>query len=487
MAKPSDFPEWDKNETNISVPPTSRKDDGWDVISGVPEKPPYQWSNWFRNLCYKWIFWFEARILDNIIVIRTQTQFDAVFDGSTLQNKSIYIENKGSAYTLAISIPFGSNLKIDAEPGVEIQKTSALTQFVSTGTSGTPISNIYFTNTWTFDGNKGSYVFSGNGGFTEIKYVEDSIFECYVKNCKCTGNGGAYADSIGLSGKNIIIRNIDGCEANYGGGVYFVGYSKIEEVKNCVSSLDGGGLHNCGECIISNVYSNTAGTNGGGLVFCDNCTISNVYSNTATSGNGGGLAGCDNCTISNVHTNTAIQGGGLYNCDECKISHVHDNNATYTGSTTGLGGGGLSHCDDCDISHVYSNTSTWSGGGLTNCNRCNISHVYDNSSSVDGGGLHSCNNCSITYVYDNTSLAGGGLYFCSECTIKHVYANAATSGNGGGANDCPSCVFLGNWTGNSASASNNYINNSTNGITFCIGTGTTAQSVVTTRATINWN
>ena len=277
MAKPSKLPEWDKNETDTTEPTTSRKDDGWVVTASVPEKPPYQMFNWWQNNVYKWIDWLKDKVSSNVTIITTQAEFDVVFDGVTvLEDQVIYLENKGSTYTLGVVVPFGGNLKIDSDPGVTITRTNAVARFESEGTVGTPITNIEFTKNWTFDGVKATYTVTGDGGFADIQYVEDSIFECYVTNCKCSGSGGGYS----------------------------------------------GNTNN--NCTISNVYSNTATTTGGGLSECDNCTISNVYSNTAT-GSGGGLYDCDNCTIDKVNNNTAttLHGGGLYNCDNCIITNIY--------------------------------------------------------------------------------------------------------------------------------------------------------------------
>jgi hypothetical protein len=55
MAKPSTLPEWDTNETNVTEADTSHKDDGWTVTAGIPEKPPVEYDNWYKNLTYKWI------------------------------------------------------------------------------------------------------------------------------------------------------------------------------------------------------------------------------------------------------------------------------------------------------------------------------------------------------------------------------------------------------------------------------------------------
>jgi len=155
-------------------------------------------------------------------------------------------------------------------------------------------------------------------------------------------------------------------------------------------------------------------------------------------------------------------------------------------------GAGLAQCNNCTVDNVYNNTVTGSsadGGGLSECDYCTITNVHGNTSTNSGGGgLFDCDYCTIDGVYDNTSSSngGGGLYGCDYCTITNIQDNT-TTGNGGGAFECSYSVFLGTWHGNSATGSNNFIHNSLSSLSFAIqGTGA-AQSVVTTRATINWN
>jgi len=60
MAKPTDLPLWDTNETSTVDPGASRKSDGWLVPAGVPEKPPYQVFNHWQNNVYQWIAYFDS-------------------------------------------------------------------------------------------------------------------------------------------------------------------------------------------------------------------------------------------------------------------------------------------------------------------------------------------------------------------------------------------------------------------------------------------
>ncbi len=55
MAEPASLPEWDTDETNITVP-TAELVDGW----AVDQEPPSGFFNWWMNLVYLWIVYFRA-------------------------------------------------------------------------------------------------------------------------------------------------------------------------------------------------------------------------------------------------------------------------------------------------------------------------------------------------------------------------------------------------------------------------------------------
>jgi len=59
MAKPSDLPAWDTAETNTEEPDANRQLSGWLAPGGIPEKPNFQYFNWWMNNVYKWINYFE--------------------------------------------------------------------------------------------------------------------------------------------------------------------------------------------------------------------------------------------------------------------------------------------------------------------------------------------------------------------------------------------------------------------------------------------
>lgn len=53
--KPTIFPEWDNNGTNMAEPDVTRKADGWLVPGGVPEKPPVEYDNFMKRNSSDWI------------------------------------------------------------------------------------------------------------------------------------------------------------------------------------------------------------------------------------------------------------------------------------------------------------------------------------------------------------------------------------------------------------------------------------------------
>jgi hypothetical protein len=56
LPKPIKKPEWATGAADIVEPGAAKKAIGWLV-----EKPPHQFWNWFWNLCYQWIAYFESK------------------------------------------------------------------------------------------------------------------------------------------------------------------------------------------------------------------------------------------------------------------------------------------------------------------------------------------------------------------------------------------------------------------------------------------
>jgi len=62
MTKPTSLPEWDTTEVNIIEADATHKEQGWIAPGGIPEKPPFQTFNWWMNLVFKWLSWFNINI-----------------------------------------------------------------------------------------------------------------------------------------------------------------------------------------------------------------------------------------------------------------------------------------------------------------------------------------------------------------------------------------------------------------------------------------
>lgn len=83
MAKPSTLPEWASSPTSgdIVEPSAPKKAAGWAKVSGTPEKPLYQYFNWYQNLVYLWTTWFDSNIDQGV-----KTSDTPSFNGLKLTN-----------------------------------------------------------------------------------------------------------------------------------------------------------------------------------------------------------------------------------------------------------------------------------------------------------------------------------------------------------------------------------------------------------------
>lgn len=54
VTKPTKYPEWADGASAIVEPSDVKKALGW-----VVEKPPHQFFNWFMNLVWQWVTWFD--------------------------------------------------------------------------------------------------------------------------------------------------------------------------------------------------------------------------------------------------------------------------------------------------------------------------------------------------------------------------------------------------------------------------------------------
>jgi len=115
MAAPADLPEWDTNETNTVQPEATQRADGWQSTLGTPEKPPFEWDNWWKNNVYKWINYlnsFTPKIDQNNTFTKTQygTLITTAWSAAISLNASDGSEHlvtgtPTSAYTVTITTP----------------------------------------------------------------------------------------------------------------------------------------------------------------------------------------------------------------------------------------------------------------------------------------------------------------------------------------------------------------------------------------------
>lgn len=483
--KPTEgFPEWDTTQTNVLEADATHKSEGWIKPGGVGEKPLLEYFNWFMNLVYKWIIYMaEAKT-----VISTQAEFDDVFDGTTVSNANIYIEIAGSPYSFNNGVPFGSNLKIDSDPGVIIERAGLYT-FSSTGSGGSRLENIEITDNITFDGKKATYTITTDGGVFDISHVNNSKFQMNIIDSETSGDGGAYWATVDTN-DNCIIKNISGCEAYEGGGVWGVYNSKISNISSCTSSLTGN-ISDCLGCLIEDVSDNT----GTSINSCSNSTIANVYGDSVH-----GISNSSNCIISNVYDNGS---DGVSSCDKSKITNVYGNgNRGVSGCTSSIitnihdnTTDGVSGSPSSDISNVYDNGVD----GVSGCTGSTISDVYSNDrqgvylchdSTITNVsynttyGINNSNSCKITNIHNNSST---GVINSTGGTITHVTDNASPDANAGGCDNCDDSVFMGAFRGNTTtSGSYDHIRGGGTGIAFVIGDGTANVLVQTSRVTVNF-
>ena len=68
LSKPLKKPEFaiKASGADIVEPSTSKKKSGWQLIGGIPEKPPYQLFNYLHRYTYEWFQYLET-ITDNIL------------------------------------------------------------------------------------------------------------------------------------------------------------------------------------------------------------------------------------------------------------------------------------------------------------------------------------------------------------------------------------------------------------------------------------
>lgn len=290
---------------------------------------------------------------------------------------------------------------VASDTGTEIEITTPIIRTAAISTVFSFQRDI-LTEGWIFDGQNdvnnlgGDYSagFSGNGGAFYLDYCANSKFLAEVRNCKATGNGGAYACHIDYPTYNLKISNINNCSADLGGGCAYISFSETSDIRHCTSTSHGGGCYRCSSGKIFDIS------------FC------------VSGASGGGCYDCDWAEINAIKECSAVNGGGCFGSSYSKISNV-------TGCTSSSTGGGCSGCDYCIISFVRSCTATGNGGGCYNCDNCVISNIIACTGS-SGGGCHTCANAFLSGYFDNEGTVDN-IASCSYMGQLTYINNAGTA------------------------------------------------------------
>lgn len=115
MARPISKPRWATGATgaDITEPAEVKKDAGWQKIAGVPEKPAYQYFNWFMRYAGDYITWLTSFIKEDASVASV-----TVPSGETLHHDNLSIASghtyivSGSAVGHNVDILSGASLDV---------------------------------------------------------------------------------------------------------------------------------------------------------------------------------------------------------------------------------------------------------------------------------------------------------------------------------------------------------------------------------------
>jgi hypothetical protein len=323
------------------------------------------------------------------------------------------------------------------------------------------------------DGNAQSRVFYINSGNTVV------VSGLSIRNGHVTNlyGGGIYSEGAALT---VINCTISGNSADYGGGIYNVGWlgahADLAVINSALSGNYGGGIVNAAfgadswparatltitDSILSGNYGAgiaTGAFSGEAEVAVDNCTISgnSITGNGAGISNGaGGPGGARSIvTVSNstVSSNSATgDGGGIYNVGgTLGGAAVVVTNSTLSGNSATGDGGGIYNFGDfrgsagvvVTNSTLSGNSTTGNGGGIYNsADRGGAELAVTNSTlggnSGDHGGaiFNGTVNGVVTLTIGDTILSAGdsgeNIYNETNGIVTSLGYNLS-SDNGGG-------------------------------------------------------
>jgi len=227
MAKPTSTPDWinDDDVTKITTPSGAKQLEGW--LPG--EKPPYQYFNWFWNLCSKWLQWFDSRTPEwNIVIDSAANEGDyltlaAYLADAPASGDRVFIA-LDEVTTSKITIPAGIKLKF--KKGNKITCASDLATVIEFGDDCTTEGDfeLYLTHTGTtaeavsINGHNNNHqnIIVNNtstGTVTAAIILESGKAGNYVNGEVINSGGGTITavidDSSGVTSNNVSFRDRD--------------------------------------------------------------------------------------------------------------------------------------------------------------------------------------------------------------------------------------------------------------------------------------
>ena len=416
-------------------------------------------------------------IVLNDVVVSTQTDFEALFDGTKLENISIYLKKKTDqtsvndgdySFLLDNEIPLGSNVSIQSN-GAIVRRNDESARFITSykhTMSATSATNVFTVLSAPDDFNVG-----------DILYWDQTS----TNNTNPSSNYRQHYTIVDITGMDITVNiDIEGITAS--GNIYslteridtngwiFDGYGGVNGLPGGLEVSNDGGAFNVEYCgnskfnaeVTNSLLSALSGHNGGAYYGGNttfNLEINNV-NNCATQSilsGGGGLSHISHSDINNISFCSSSNGGGLYSICESNINNISNSIAS--------AGGGIHTIFNSKVTNITYNTAN-SGGGiqnaynslLTNISKCKaltgtgggVSHAFlceiDTITFCDanyGGGVSSGDDNNITNINRcNATVQGGGVYGEEYSTINGVeYCSAG--GNGKAIGSCNYVTILG--------------------------------------------
>lgn len=367
-------------------------------------------------------------------VIRNQTDFAALFDGTDLEDVSIFLKNNGTPYELtnAGSIKLKNNVKIYSD-GAIVNRADISARFHTTFKETLGIASATGA-IFTMDSDPSSVFYPGDIVHTshdDTFYQIENTDSTTVTVDRNISNSGSYGSS----------ENLRSCTTGiHTKGWTFDGQNNVNGLGGAIGTFVGsGGAFN--------------------IQYCADSVFEAIVSNSKVSADGGAYYG--NITTFNID---------IFNVDNCSALSS---------------GGGVAYCTYSNISKIKNCSAVSSGGGVLFSHYSSISDISWCSSSGSGGGISGCDYSKISNISDCNANNGGGCYGCNYGIITNV-PNCSATTTGGGISTCDGSTYLGNFGGCTA-ATNDHINASTGWATASAGASNLCYVQGGSYQTINWD